>query len=396
VADSIGQARARDSLAAEIAKELGADTTGAAAAPAPPAAPAGGPYGPAPVVQGGVQSFNPDLSVLGDLLYDVSPGGSTLEGGDRERVREVEMGLQAVVDPYFRGDFFLSLQGDEFELEEGYLTSLALPHRLQLKLGRFHVPFGKVNLTHRPELRTLDYPRYVQLFFGDDGFASTGLWASEILSPFGFYQELIGVVANDLGDAASSSSAGGDGSGGPDASGRTSDRDLLDDLGDRLFLGHLKNYVDLTEAANLEVGVSAATGKADPGDPGSERLTFYGLDAIYRWRPPAASLYKSLVLQAEAGWRHTEAETVFGGFALAQYQIGRRWYLGARYDRVEHPETEPLERENSISGYLTLFPSEFSLFRLAYEHRALELADDLDRMVVQAVVTLGPHRPHPF
>jgi hypothetical protein len=102
------------------------------------------------------------------------------------------------------------------------------------------------------------------------------------------------------------------------------------------------------------------------------------------------------VLQAEAGWRHTEAETVFGGFALAQYQIGRRWYLGARYDHVEHPETEPRERENSISGYLTLFPSEFSLFRLAYEHRALELADDLDRMVVQAVVTLGPHRPHPF
>lgn len=393
-ADSLTQARARDSLAAEIAKELGADTTAAA----PRAAPGEAPYGPAPAAQGAPQSFNPDLSVIGDLFSDLSPGGSTLEGGDRFQVREAELGLQAVVDPYFRGDFFISLKGEDIELEEGYLTSLALPHRFQLKAGKFHLPYGKVNLTHRPEIRTIEYPRVIQEFFGDDGFASTGLWVSKILSPFGFYQELIGVVGNDLGEgvAGADGGASSDPEEGNTDNGQTSDRDLFDDLGDRLFLGHLKNYVDLTEAANLEVGLSAATGKANPGDPTSQRLTFYGVDAIYRWRPPASSLYKSLILQSEATWRTSEGPTDFGAFLFGQYQVGRRWYLGARYDYVEHPDSEPRERENSISGYLTLFPSEFSLFRVGYEHRAFDVADDLDRILVQAVVTLGPHRPHPF
>lgn len=394
MADSLTQGRARDSLAAEIAKELGADTTAAT----PRAAPGEEPYGPAPAAQGAPQSFNPDLSVIGDLLSDLSPDGSTLEDGDRFQVREAELGLQAVVDPYFRGDFFISLKGEDIELEEGYLTSLALPHRFQLKAGKFHLPYGKVNLTHRPEIHTIEYPSVIQEFFGGDGFASTGFWVSKLLSPFGFYQELIGVVGNDLGEgvagAADGASSGAEESGSDN--GQTSDRDLFDDLGDRLFLGHLKNYVDLTEAANLELGLSAATGKADRGDPASQRLTFYGVDAIYRWRPPASSLYKSLILQSEATWRTSEGPTDFGAFLFGQYQVGRRWYLGARYDYVEHPDSEPRERENSISGYLTLYPSEFSLFRVGYEHRAFDVADDLDRILVQAVVTLGPHRPHPF
>jgi hypothetical protein len=51
--------------------------------------------------------------------------------------------LQATVDPYARADFFLSFGRDPetgkygVEVEEGYLTTLSLPARLQLKAGRF-------------------------------------------------------------------------------------------------------------------------------------------------------------------------------------------------------------------------------------------------------------------
>ena len=384
---------ARDTLEAEIARELGADT----AAAAPPEPPYGGP-GP----QIGSQTLNPDISVIGDFLSDFSPERSTIEEGDRHQMREIELGLQAAVDPYFRGDFFVALKEGEIELEEGFLTTLGLPHGFQAKLGRFHLPFGKVNLTHRPELRTIEYPRVIQEFFGDDGLASAGLWASKIFSPLGFYQELIGGVGNDLGEGV----RGGrgeepEGEAGEELEGEDEEEndeggdDLLDDLGDRLFLGHFKNSVDLTEAANLEVGLSAATGRDRPGEAGAERLTFYGINAIYRWRPAAAGLYKSVVLQAEAAWRDSEEETDFGAFVFGQYQIGRRWYVAGRYDYVRHP-AEPDEKENGISAYLTLFPSEFSLFRLGYEHRLLELADDVDRLILQAVVVLGTHRPHPF
>jgi hypothetical protein len=387
---------ALDSLEAEIERELGPDTSAPAGlVPPPPAGPAG-----APQAAPGGQSLNPDLSVIGDFLVDLSPEGSTLEEADRFAMREVELGFQAAVDPYFRADFFLGLHGDVIELEEGYLTTLALPHGLQARAGRFHLPFGKVNLTHRPELHTVEYPLVVQDFFGEEGFASTGVWASRIFAPLGFYQELIGVAANDLGEdvAGEHAHAGEDGDDqdpGEEEDG-SDDRDLLEDLGDRLFLGHLKNYVDVTEAANLEIGLSAATGKADPGEPDSERLTFYGIDAIYRWRPPAAGLYRSLILQAEAAWRNGEEGTDFGAFLFGQVQVGRRWYVGARLDRVDGLREEPGAAANSISGYLTLYPSEFSLFRLGYEHRGLGDGDDVDRLLVQATVTLGPHRPHPF
>lgn len=44
----------------------------------------------------------PDLSVVGDLIFDLSPKGSTQESGKRFGVREIEVALQAAVDPYFR------------------------------------------------------------------------------------------------------------------------------------------------------------------------------------------------------------------------------------------------------------------------------------------------------
>lgn len=397
-ADSAARAE-RDSLAAEVARELGVDSVTAAAGPAAADSAVYGP--PQPAARGAPQSFNPDLSVIGDFLVDLSPDEPALEEGDRFLMREVELGFQATVDPYFRGDFFIALKEGEIELEEGYLTTLALPSGLQARAGRFHLPFGKVNLTHRPELHTIEYPRVVQVFFGDDGFATTGLWASKILAPLGFYQELIGVAGNDLGEGIGAEEpAGEEDAGDPgeddDRDDGDDDGDLLDDLGDRLFLGHLKNYVDLSEAANLEIGGSVATGEDRPGEADASRLTFWGIDAILRWRPPAAALYRSLILQGEAVWRDGPVATDFGAFLFGQWQVGRRWYVGARYDFVEHPEPEADESENALSGYLTYYPSEFSLFRLGYEHRALELEDDEDRVLVQATVTLGPHRPHPF
>ena len=51
----------------------------------------------------------PDISAVGDIVFDLSPDGSTQEDGARLNVREVEVALQAAVDPYFRGDIFLGV-----------------------------------------------------------------------------------------------------------------------------------------------------------------------------------------------------------------------------------------------------------------------------------------------
>ena len=137
------------------------------------------------------------------------------------------------------------LHGDGIEVEEGYVTTLAVPANLQARLGKFLLPFGKVNLTHRAELQMFDYPLVHREFFGEEGFSSTGVWGSWIGDPLGFYQELSivgaeGMVAHEHGEE----SHGGS---------------LADDLGDRLWLAHFKNSLDLTPASNLELGASWAT-----------------------------------------------------------------------------------------------------------------------------------------
>ena len=105
-------------------------------------------------------------------------------------MREVELALGANVDPYFRGDFILGVSDEEgISIEEGYLTTTSLPWQLQVRVGRFHLPFGKQNTTHRAELHTIEYPYVIQRFLGDHGGKGTGLVLSKIFSPFGFYQE---------------------------------------------------------------------------------------------------------------------------------------------------------------------------------------------------------------
>jgi hypothetical protein len=134
----------------------------------------------------------PDISAVGDLVGDLSPTGSTQQGGERFSVREVEVAVQAAVDPYFRGDVFLGISDlEKISIEQAYLTATSLPWGLEVRLGRYLMPVGKQNTTHRHDLHTIDYPYVVQRFFSDDGLKGTGIYASKIFAPFGFYQELI-------------------------------------------------------------------------------------------------------------------------------------------------------------------------------------------------------------
>ena len=134
----------------------------------------------------------PDISAVGDLIADLSPKGSTQEGGERFGVREVELAIQAAVDPYFpRRHLPRLLRSREHRHRAGVLTATSLPWDLEVRLGRFLMPVGKQNTTHRHDLHTVDYPCVVQRFFGDEGLKGTGVYASKVFAPFGFYQELI-------------------------------------------------------------------------------------------------------------------------------------------------------------------------------------------------------------
>jgi hypothetical protein len=376
----------------------------------------------------------PDISLLGDLSADFSPDGSTQEDGSRLGIRELELGIQAAVDPYFRADAFLGISDLEgIAIEEAYLSTLALPHGLQVRAGRWHLPVGKQNTTHRPELHTIEYPHVIQRFLGPEGGKGTGLWVSKLFAPFGFYQELQVIAVDRFGGAAHGHGEEEEEDGHDDELPIEPDEPVNESLSGLGYGARLRNYWDLSQATNIELSASAVTGKATQGvfcvpSAGGEevpcdglptgvnvRTGIVGADFTFRWRPLQQGLYRSFIFQTEwmrqlnddtpelfdapAGFdlEYEGPTRSFDGiYAFARYQLSRRTYVGARYDWLEDPDLDG-SRVTAASGYLTFFPSEFSKLVAGYE-RVMPSGglEATNRFLVQATFALGPHRPHPF
>src|SRR4029079_17529606 len=147
-------------------------------------------------------SFNPDIGVIGDFQ------GSYISKGNKNfnaYLNETELSLQAAVDPYARADFFISFARDPetgkygVEVEEGYLTTLSLPARLQLKVGKFKEAVGRINPLHAHALPFIDMPNAYVNYFGD-GLNDEGASLSWLLPTKKVYQELIFQVTSGLGE----------------------------------------------------------------------------------------------------------------------------------------------------------------------------------------------------
>ena len=354
----------------------------------------------------------PDISAVGDLVGDLSPKGSTQENGERFAVREVEVAIQAAVDPYFRGDVFLGFSDlEKVSIEQAYLTATALPWGLEVRLGRFLMPVGKQNTTHRHDLHTIDHSYVGQRFLGEEGLKGTGIYAARIFAPFGFYQELILTAVDRFGET--------------DEGVPSSLEPVNKKLGGLGYSGRLRNYWDLNEATNVELSFSGVTGKREqPLESSGTVLSFstparqsvIGTDFTYRWRPLQQGLYKSFIVQAEVLRQINEKDprllvpagvpttgityegpdrNFSGAYVFARYQLTRRGFLGARFDSFQD-EAAAGRTSTAGSGYLEWFPSEFSKLVAAYERYSPAEGSATNRILLQATFALGPHKPHPF
>ena len=102
------------------------------------------------------KALNPDISMIGDFIG--SAGHNPVNPTSSFQMHESELGVQAIIDPYARGDFFLSFGEQGVNLEEGYITLTALPAGLVAKVGKFRGAFGKVNTLHNHVLPWIDRP----------------------------------------------------------------------------------------------------------------------------------------------------------------------------------------------------------------------------------------------
>jgi hypothetical protein len=342
----------------------------------PGAAGAGGPTGMLPVYGGASLAskiFNPDVAVVGDFLG--AAGANSSLGDPSLSFREAEASFQAVVDPYARGDFFLTFGPDEVGVEEAFVSFPAVPGGLLVKAGKMKTAFGRVDALHTHQLPWADRPLVTEnLLGGEEGLADAGISVARLIpNPWIFLEATAQAYA-----------------GGSEVFRAPRRRDLTG-------LGHLRAYHDLTESTNLDIGGSIAYGANESGPGFHTRLV--GADLTFRYRPLRRAIYRQLLARGEAVWSRREqpggTQTAFGAYFGVDYKLARRWTLGGRFDYSERAEDASLADKGG-SLLLTFWPSEFGQIRAQYRHTRLGEGTRANEVLLQLLFSIGAHGAHPF
>jgi len=336
------------------------------------------------------KALNPDISVIGDFIGGA--GHNPLNPTPAFQMHESEVGLQAVVDPYARADFFISFGETGVNLEEGYITFTALPKGFVAKAGKMRASFGKVNTLHNHVLPWVDRPLVSQnLVGGEDGIDDAGLSIEHIIpAPGKWFLDFTGqTFRGDSADVYTSSNKN-----------------------DLSVVGHLRGFRELTDNSNLDLGVSYSRGH---NLFGSDFITnLYGVDATYHWKPLRRSIYKSFVGRSEFIWRQQSQpllnacqaitcpaniaagfQRAFGYYASGDFQFARRWLVGGRVDQSDRPFNSHLNDKGG-SFVLTYWPSEFAQVRGQYRFTRYASGLDAHEAFIQLQFALGAHGAHPF
>jgi hypothetical protein len=356
--------------------------------------------------------WNPDIGVIADTVLLLDSPKEDEEGADRINVREFEIIFGSAVDPYSRLDATLAISDfEEMELEEAYLTRFGLPWGVKGRVGRFLPKIGKAIPVHRDSLDTVDEPLVIQRYFGHHGYNKTGADVSRILDlPWPVVHELTAGVLE-----------GGNGEGGT----------LFGDARRRpTVYSHLKNYLDIDDVTNIEVGLSHMAGSRD--EDANFEVQVLALDGTFLHHFGSE---RRLKLQGEVFHtnrqdslellRQEDPDTgeifftdedldgnTYGLYLLADVRLHKQWAVGFRYDYVElisgaeeHPHHEGEEEEEehesledfdkadrAYTAYLTFYQSEFARWRAQFTRVDLAHGEADNQVMIQGTFAIGEHK----
>jgi len=319
--------------------------------------------------------WNPDIGVIADTVLKLDSPKTDTEGADRISVREMELVLGSAVDPYSRFDASIGFSDlDEVHLSEAYLTRFGLPLDSTARIGRFKPKVGKALFYHRDIIETVDYPLAVQRYFGSDGLNKTG---ADVTAPIDLpldssHEVSLGVLE------------GGNGEGGT-AFGETRRRPTI--------YSHVRNFWDISDVTNLEIGASHMVGSADADS--SFETNIIGLDGTFLYLYGPDQRFK---LQSEMFYLKRDEsieEDLIGMYALADVRFHKQWSSGFRFDYAEpvnNPLSNPDEADIGYTGYLTFHQTEFARWRLQATHIDQADGEDDNQIMVQGIFSIGEHK----
>jgi hypothetical protein len=349
--------------------------------PPPPAQPTPGATGGNPLAR---LLALPDISAIGSFAgaYDTADVGqlSPRSGpfGPPHKptplFQELELALQSVVDPYARADVFLSFTPEGAEVEEAYLTTLALPAGFQVRAGSFFSPFGRLNQQHPHTWDFVDAPLAMDRLLAADKLKGPGLHVAW-LAPLPWFAELH-LAAQTTVPAFEADSR-------------------------RTLVARVQQFIEVASDATLGVGFSGARIE-HPLEGASDSIG--GVDLLLKVAPGTTRSY--LALQGELFARRLtgidDAGTRLGGYAQAVYRDGPRWAYGLRGEIAPAavPGTTDVTPssgvERRVSAMLAWMPSEFQRLRAQLSWDRLPGNVDALEALLQVEFIIGTHGAHKF
>ncbi len=312
-----------------------------------------------------LNALNPEISFTGNVLATATDAGR-----EEFAVQEIELDLQAALDPFSRTRLTLAIEGEEVDVEEGYVVYSSLPGGLELTLGKFRQTFGALNRQHLHALPQTSYPAVLTEVFGEEGLGQTGVSLRWLLPrPWASANELTLQLTDGSSDA-----FGGE------------------DFEQLVVLGHLKNFWETGPATWFEWGLSGAAGETARG--GASRV--WGSDLTWHWQPPARAKYREVTWRAEVLLSERDdplgqRREAWGGYSYLEGLVARNLYLGLRYDDVADP-LEPALRRRGLVPTLTWWQSEYVRLRAEYQRLEDDAGGDEDRFALQLTWAAGPHK----
>lgn len=340
--------------------------------------------------------LNPALSFIGDFALAYFSAADNLQRGGHDptttgfNLQQLELSMQAAVDPYFTIDANIVFSLFGVEIEEVYGTTMGLPLNLQLRVGQFLSRFGRINPTHPHSWAFVDQPLAIGKFFGSEGHRGLGVELSSLL-PLPWYVEPVISVMSDSGGASCRSFYG-------------NDTQPFDGPEDAVVVAALKQFWPLGSDWSLSFGLSGAFGPNATGR--GNRSEIYGTDLYLKWRPISYGSYTTVSLETE--WllrrRQVPGDVLqdVAGYTQVFWRFARRWAAAARYefssgvqgDTLDPDEISP---EHRVAANVTFWPTEFSRLRLQYSADVPTWRHEVVHAVFFAVeLVAGAHGAHKF
>jgi hypothetical protein len=346
-------------------------------------------------------SVNPDISVIPRFLletHDGDPGAGDFTQPNFS-FEELEIVFGAYLNPFARADVVLAIPGPDLEdvelgIEEVYATIVrGLPLDINLRVGKYRVDYGKINLVHPHAWAFITQPLSQEAFLGEEGLNDLGLSASVLLPTGDVYSKLTVDVlqGNAVAEAAGMA-------------------DTTDESVPYAFSGRLMGFFPLGDESDMEIGLSSFTGIHDPYD--NLRFWYVNADVKYKYRPGS---YTSLTLQGEVLFNtrtitrvpgdtheqapHARTVNTWGAYGYADLQFERVFSIGGRFDWTQTPYSAEDKRQ-AVALFFGYYPVEETLgLRLQYQNTRY-MSPGVDQTVnaigLQLLFSLGPHKAHPF